>query len=361
MAAPGALFGSLIGPNFMSVGGALLSGFTTYAMAAQKACIDFRFMAKQTSDIYSVRLNWGTVTSAGTVQLRIETDSSGKASGSLYDANASYNITPASGIQTYTFSTPPNTGLVVGNEYHVLLITTVAGTTQTLTAYSPSGFGVGYPCNALTASDGTTRTNLAEVTNSVPVCSLVLSDGTEEVASFMPFYTTAISPIYTTNIVACKITTLSAIKVAGIRAVGQITGTPADALVIDIRDTANNRRTGMVVTLDKASLITGLESTTRPIQGLFPTPISLPPGTYYICFASSGSADSSNCWKLSNATFLNSACVGNPRLSTSTNSGTTMTDSTTAQAAAWLVEDVDVACTGGGLGVLGGPMQVSMG
>ena len=39
MAAPGALFGSLIGPNFMSVGGALLSGFTTYAMAAQKACI----------------------------------------------------------------------------------------------------------------------------------------------------------------------------------------------------------------------------------------------------------------------------------------------------------------------------------
>ena len=365
MANPGALFGGYIGPDpllYMQAG--------NYSLASANACIAWRFMAKQTLDIYSVRLYWNANSSAPAMTLGIQTitTSTGKPSGSLYDANATITFTPTqTGVVTYTFSTPPSTGLTVGTEYAVVLTTGAAsGTTSNICGWvNPSQYPLlsRYPHVTLY---GASFAALAESQNRSGVLSLVLSDGTEEVASFVPYGAYSASAIYGTTIAAQKITFLTSVSIAGIQAQMNKNGTPAGDLNASIyaagSNTLGSQVSGTSVTANHTSLGGLGAGSLSSARFNFPAPVTLTAGTYYIVFASSGSANSSNCWQLYSGAFLNSACVGSERLSTSTNSGTAMSDSTTAVAAVWLIQNVDVAASGGsGLGVLGGPMQVSMG
>jgi hypothetical protein len=278
------------------------------------------------------------------VQFRIETvdATTGKPTGTLYDANAVINVTPALGIQTYTFATLPTTGLIVGNEYAVVALTTVAGTTQTIrSSVTNTGYSK-YPTIVLTAADGTTRTNFAEVGGSVPCLSLVNESNIDQAGQFAPFSTTVSNAFFGANTWASSLITISnPIKVASIRFQQSKAGTPAGDIRIRILDRSNNLIPNSTLTIDKDSLLTA--STSRGHEKMFPTIISLPAGTYRVVFDSATSVDSSNCFNLSSGTFLNANAVSSGhRLSTSTDGGVTWTDSTTDQAAVWLgLDDLD--------------------
>lgn len=356
MPAPGAQFGSMVGVNSVL---AILasSGATTYAMAALNTGFCVRFTATSTNDIKSARIFWSSVSAPGTngITLRIETidKATGKPSGTLYDANATITFTAASGIQTYTFATTPTTGLVVGDEYAIVLLTVVAGTTQTLGAYSSSAFLSTYPTIVLTAADGTTRTNFAEVASSIPMLSLIDDLDIEIPEAFLPFQTTTGTVQYvfsTTNFVAQKFIINSTQNIAGVACMLIRTGTPAGDLRIRIFDSSNNVISGTTVTIDKDSL---LNVTNRRIIIIFPAVVALIADTYRIVFDSSGSANSSNAFGLRPCSFLNSACVNPWRLSTSSDAAS-WTDSTTAQVAVWLLLDNFVAGGGGGGKLIGG-------
>src|SRR5262249_33821229 len=137
-------------------GVSIAPGATTFAMANLNTGYCARFMANDARDVASVWINWSTVSSPGTVQVRIETidATTGKPSASLYDATATVNITPSAGWQQATFASLPTTGLTAGTEYALVLLTTVAGTTQTLRAYLTASGSGSFPAAALTAADG---------------------------------------------------------------------------------------------------------------------------------------------------------------------------------------------------------------
>src|SRR3990167_5084146 len=286
MPVPGAQFGSLIGPTIRLNSG----GGVTYAMAALNTGWCSRFTATSTNDIKSVRLSWSGVSSPGTngITLRIETvdATSGKPTGTLYDANATITFTAAVDIQTYTFATLPTTGLTVGNSYAIVLLTVVAGTTQTLYAHSTITGLASYPDLVLTAVDGTTRTNFAEVSGSSPYCSLVDENDSEIPGAFLPFYTYTIPTAHfysTTNYVAQKFIINTSINIAGVSAILIRTGTPAGDVRVRIFDSSNNVISGTTLTIDKDSL-TGVNA--KRIVVLFPSVVTLTLGTYRIVFDS---------------------------------------------------------------------------
>lgn len=306
---------------------------STYAMAPSGTGWCARFTAKNTQDIKSVILAWSAVSAPGTVQLRIETidPATGKPTGTLYDSNAEINnIVPALNAQTYTFSVQPSAGLTAGNEYAILLLTTSAGTTQSLRAYSYMQDIQSYPTIALTAADGTTRSNFSEVAGATPMASIIWEDNTQESVGLCPYYVAVNNNVYTTNAAAVKIVLPTQQQIAGVFGWLSRTGTPSGDLRVRLFDSSNNVVTNTTKTLNKNSLMTQLAARKR-VQVLFENPITLSAGTYRIVWDSPSSVNSSNSWNLTSSTFLSSNAVPNNfRLSTCPDVGTPVwTDSST--------------------------------
>lgn len=343
MASPGAIFGSKLGVERSVV---RMISMTTFAMSALNTGWCGRFTALSTLDIKSVTLVWSAVASVGVVQLRIETidATNGKPTGNLYDASAFFNITPVAGTQTYTFATLPTAALVAGTEYALVLLTTTGGTTQTLSSHLIlANFPAYYPTALLTAANGTTRTNFAESSGSIPVASFIMEDNTEEDLGFLA-YTGVLtsSNVFTTNAFALKVVLTRAETVAGVFIDNIIkTGTPAGDLRIRIFNSSDATVSGTDRTVDKDSLSTGIS-----VQGgliRFFTPVTLATGTYRVVFTSPSSANSSNCWSFRAMNFISAASVPANFWSSVTTDITATpivwTDSTAAQAAVSLLLD----------------------
>ena len=326
--------GSVIGPN-LNVMGLNIGGFTTYAMASLNTGYCARWKALSTGDIKSVRLNWNSVTAPGVVRIRIETvdATTGLPSGTLYDANATYDVTPAAGVHTYTFATLPTTGLTVNNYYAVVLLTTTAGTTQTLEAYPPpNGLSAVYPVNVLTAADGTTRTNFAVVGAAVPMVSLVLEDDTEPENGFCIFGTrTSSLNMYGTRSAGALFTINAPISLEGYFVPVVITGTPADDLRCRVIDMNNNTITGTDVTVDKDFI-----TQSRRHEFRLPASVKLKAGTYRAVLDSSGSAVGNNYTFRYMTLWNTSATIPNFRYTSSTD-GTTWTDVSNSAGAPYLM------------------------
>lgn len=256
------------------------NGMAGVALAALNAGYVARFRAQDTRDVKSVLMRWTSVSAAGTVQLRIETidATTGKPSGTLYDANATKSFTPTSGNQIVTFDTLPTTGLVPGDEYALLLLTTTGGTTMTLGGYNASQYLARLPAAALTASDGTTRSNFSEVASSRPTIGFIMEDDAYELFGFLPPYTSGL------------VTTCYAARAAGVKFVLSTPtevwgmgyspfyrgGTPTGNFRSRIYDASDNILAEE--TADKDSLTNAhARSLLLPIQD---APLLLPAGTY---------------------------------------------------------------------------------
>lgn len=340
-------------------GGALL-----FAMAAANSCFAVRFRARTTKDIKTVRVKWDTVTAGGIVEVRIETieatTNPAKPTGTLYDANATAQFNPPSttGFQAATFGTLPTTGLVVGTEYAVVLLTTTLGTTHNLIAHFSDNHDSVYPSIVLTATDGSisgspaSRANMAEVTYSIGCISIVYEDNTEEDLMVNPWGTNAFGTnnIFSTTTASAKMVTSGTLKMDGVWGQMNKAGTPADNLTAKVYESDGTTLVAnTTVTLDKDSL--GSIGNRRVIFP-FNSPIQFSAGTYYITFSSPSSANSSNCYTLRSATFHSAAGVAAHRLSTS-GAG----DSTTEMASAgFLINDVVAGGSGGAGALLGGKL-----
>lgn len=352
MAVPGATFGGLIGPE-RAAAHLAQGGITGYAMAALDAGFAARFVALSTKDIASVTLRWGTVTAAGTITLRIETvdATTGDPTGTLYDANAVITgIVPTSGVQTYTFSSVPTTGLTVGTQYAVVLITTAAGTTHSLAAHTTGVVPSRYPIIVSTTATAVTRSTFAEITQSCPCLAFTMDDATVEDCGLLPYANNSTFTVYGTRAAALKIVLTRSESVAGVevRAV-TYTGTPAGDFRLRILDSSDAAVAGTTVTADKDSLPNIANS---GIVMRLPVPVTLTSGTYRVVIDSASSANASNCWTVSAATFLLSGAVPSAfRFSTTTDvtagPPVTWTDSTTDIPGIALILDSQVAGTSG--------------
>lgn len=319
MAAPGQFARSVFPFDFVVTSAANAGGFpTTVTMATLNNGYFARFMATDTRDIASVYIKWSAVTAAGTVQVRIETidATTGKPSGSLYDASAAVSVTPTLGWQICTFASLPTAGLVAGTEYAVVVLTTVGGTTQTIAAYYTTST---LPGVVGSASDGTTRSNFAELGSGSawPILSFVMEDSVEESLGCCPYGTSDITKnLFGTVGSGSKITvpTGMTFSVVGID-IGSITrvGTPAGDLRLRIFS-GNSAVTGTTVTVDKDSLA---NVNNKRIRVPFAA-VSLASGTYRIIADSASSANSSNCWRINTATARTASLVPSSSVATST-------------------------------------------
>ncbi len=329
-------------------------GITTYAMASLNTGYSARFQATDVRDIYSVWINWATVTAAGAVTLRIETSdtSTGKPSGNLYDANATKAFTPTVGWQQVTFSTPPSTGLTAGNEYHLVLLTTTGGTAHTLNAYNVlANLSEASPAIALTAADGTTRSNFAVVTASRPIGSIVFSDSSEECLALCPYAATTSFAVYGTRSAGMKFITTNALKISGVRIHKPTKNGSPDDFRVRILDSANALVTGASVTLPKVSIVTG-----RSVWAIFPAVVTLAAGTYRVLIDAPAHATSSgNEYVVLASTVRSTATMpggATPNFvltsTTDVTAGTpSWTNSTVDEAAIGLIVDAQVAISSG--------------
>jgi len=335
------------------------SGSTSYTMSSLNNGWSARFQARSTADITSVRVRWSSVSTPGDVTVRIETDDgTGKPSGTLYDANAVLSAqVPSTGGgaagQLFTFASAPTTGRTVGNLYHLVIITTTNGGTHQITSYTSRTRPQSLPAVVLTAADATTRSNFAEVANSVPLVVLGLEDATFESLGegVSPYATVTSQPIYGTNGVALKVTTVVTMSVSGVAMAGlEKTGTPADNLRVRIFDTSNNTISGASVTIDKDALLTSLS--TNGATAYFPGAVSLPAGTYRIVLDCASCANSSNCWNIDAAVAMNaSASPSGFLLSTSADLSTWSDTSGSVLAMSLMVENITAG--GGNTYVIG--------
>jgi hypothetical protein len=285
MAANGRFFRSMWGADAFVYASQFIP--TTVAMASLNSGWCGRFTAQGTRDVKSVWVRWSTVTAPGTVQLRIETvdATTGKPTGTLYDANAVLSFTPSSGAQQLTFATPPTTGLVDGTDYAVVLLTTVGGTALTLYSHTSTALTAGaYPAIVLTAADGTTRTNFAEVSNATPAAfSFVYSDNSEEVpGGWTPYYQNNSDSVYGTNAGGMKfiIPANVTFNVAGVELFNASpTGTPL-SLRARIWDSTN---TIIATRVANQKMMTGYTGNKRA-RFMFASPVALVGGTYRAMF-----------------------------------------------------------------------------
>ena len=349
MPALGKLNGSEIGAHrghyVHAIGGGF---FTTFAMAGINSGWAARFIPKDARDVLKVRVNFALVTAPGTIRCRIETDdggATGKPSGTLVDANATIDFTPAAGWNTLTFATPPTAGFTPGASYYVVLLTTVGGTTMTLNSSQAEGT---YPTVVLTAADGTTRTNFAEVASGTPVLSLEFEDGVEEADSFCPYGSLAALATHGTNSSGMKFTLQVADKFAGVRWIHLRSGTPAGDLAWTIYDSSNAPVSGATVSIDKDALV---NSSARVCKVMFPAPVTLPAGTYRVLARSSGSASSANGFDIRGIPHRDALLVPDNMCQTTTTdiaAGTpTFTDTAANLACVSLIRDEDVTASGG--------------
>jgi len=334
---------------------ATVNGATTFAMAALNSCVAHRFMALDSRDIKGAYVYFASVTSAGTVQLRIETidPATGKPTGTLYDANASKSFTPAAGWQFVQFDTLPTTGMTAGTEYALVLITTGTGTTHTLRAYvvltAPLVF---YPSLALTATDGSTRSNLTEVANSIPHPSIVFEDDAEESLGFSLTTTTATFSIYGTRAAGIWFDLVASLKVLGVEAFLIKSGSPGDVRAKIFSSAGTLIATSLTVDKD---ILAGLSSSRRVLFH-FASAVTLAAGSYRVVIEQvDHTTTSGNNYTLSGLQYRSASCRPTGYMRTETtniDAGTVVwTDSGTYDAYSLCVglrvADV-VAASGGG-------------
>lgn len=352
-------FGGRWGPSD-HVAALILSGVNNYTMSSLNNGWSARFQAKTTADITSVRVRWTSVSAAGQVTVRIETDDgAGKPSGTLYDANAVLTAqvpSTAGGAagQLFTFSSAPTTGLTAGSLYHVVIITTTAGTTHSLTSYVVRQRPQSLPSNVLTASDATTRSNFTEVANATPIVVLGLEDSTFESLGdgLLPYATSTTQVIHGTNGVALKATTTVSMSVVGIALPGvSKTGNPAGDLRVRIFDTGNSTVSGASITLDKDAISTNIS--TSGLIALFPGTVTLPAGTYRVVLDCASCANSSHCWNANAAVSINSSASPSGFLLSTSSDLSSWSD--TAGSVPGMSLMIENATGGGGsAGVIGG-------
>ncbi len=350
------LLGSRIGAPQITGSYAQLGAITTVAMATLDNGWDARFAADSVLDVIAVTMSWGSITAAGQVTVRIETDDgTGKPSGTLYDAAAVMTAqTPSAGNKTYTFAVAPTTGMTIGTIYHVLIITTTGGTTMTLNSHTASATVTTMPTSVLTGASVTTRSNFAVVANSTPAIMLTRTGGGFTAFSVMtvPFGSTfTTSNIFTTNAVAAKITTQGTLSVTGY-VIDNITlvGAPAGDLRIRLFDGADAVVAGSTVTVDKDTVVTA-----KGIKVPLGTAISIAAATYHVVLDSASSADNTHCYALKSPIAFDATAIPNSIVSTGTLDGSgnlsgAWSDATTSHApVALLIDGVTNSAAGGGI------------
>lgn len=333
MGAPSRLFGAVYGPMIPEISNHNGNGGpNAVSIRTLDAGVCVRFTATKARAITAARVRWFGA-GGGTITMRIETidATTGKPTGTLYDANAVLTgISPSSGSsgQLHTFASAPTTLLTPGVEYGVVFICTAAGT-QDL-GYGPWLLTSSntLPNCILTTTTAATRSSFAEIGNSTPLIVFTLDDGSEESFEGFPWTTPTSFACYGTRAAGVKFTIPAGMSMSfsGIRNAASRTGTPAGDLRLRILDAANTVVAS--VTSDKDSL-TNLS--TRSGLSLFVNgPITLRSGTYRLVIDSASSVDASNCWSLLGVTVLGSGSqLPAGFVGTTTTDGTSWTDSTT--------------------------------
>lgn len=275
---------------------------TGYAMAGLNAGWAARFTATDSKDVKAVKVNWSSVSAPGAVTLRIETvdATTRKPTGTLYDAAAvKAGITPAAGWQTIAFDSPPTAGLTAGAEYAAVILTTTAGTTQTLRSYWLSA---SYPNVVLTAADGTTRSNFAEVNASNPVITFVMEDDQEYRMRCFPWSAKNLTACYANRAAGSKfvVPAGTVLDIAGVLCEGIIrVGTPTGNLRARVLNASDALVTGADGTADRASLANVGGSGSRRVVVPFSSIVTLAAGTYRAVVNQDDSGStSSNYWGL---------------------------------------------------------------
>lgn len=284
------------------------SGAATFAMAASGAGFAAAFMAADAQAVYGGWVNWSSASSPGTVQVSLETFSAGVPGGlGSYDANAQVSITPAAGWQQFTFATPPTTALVPGNLYALVLVTTGAGTTQTLRGYTSTA---NWPTEALSTATGGTRSSFAKISNSAaPIATLVLADGTESTGGLCPWATSAAYSVYLNRAAGMQFTPGGPISFRGyVISNLSIVGSPS-SLNVAVRDASGGVVSGTATTVPTAQLQT---ATTRI---WLPAAVTLQAGTYYVSIDQGNNGTAGNCYQMPaaigrSASVIPSAFVG---------------------------------------------------
>lgn len=350
MPTTGAIFGSRFGGDRRGAYIANNNGVVSYTAIGTTldAGVAFRFTALSTKDVKSVRIYWVNAATPKAVLLTVETigTATGKPTGTLYDANASFSIaTPTVGVQTYTFATPPTTGLTVGVEYAIVLANTGGAGSQSIGLYiNETGYGQA-PTAVMSGTNITTRSNLTVISNGTPPCSIIWDDDTEDAVGFMPFYSYTTNAVYGARGVGMLFTTPIAFNVAGFYMEGvNIVGTPAGALRFRLFDASNNTISGTTVSVNPAS------ASSRAFVVQLPAVISLPAGTYRLVVDSADSTIT-NGWSIRSIKFMHANAVPNNfRLTSCLDIGApSWTPSTTDNMVAGLLLDDIPTAAGGGL------------
>lgn len=357
--------GSILGPSTTNIFRTINTNaaLNTFAMAALDAGFCARHDARSTLDVKAVKLIWNAVnmTDPGTFTLRYETidATTGDPTGTLYDASAVITgVTPATAgtVQTITFAVLPTAGRTIDTMYGVVLITDNAATTMTLRSHIATG---GNGAVALTTATAVTRSSFAPVNQSTPAVILVMEDDSEEVMDMCP-YSGAIATVdvYGADLAAAaKFTLLTSQSIAGVFIQGlAVVGSPAGDVRVRILDTSNALVTGASKTLDKDYVTLNAVA----LSAFFSAPVTLPSGTYRVVIDSTGSANSSNCFRTRSLTVISATAMGGGFMeSTTTNMSTTFTwtDSTTVVSGLGLILAVDVAAGVAIPGNMSGGMQ----
>lgn len=331
----------------------LLNGADTQNMYTLNNASCYRFHATTTKDVKSVNISWYNIVGGPpTMNLSIEPITDGKPTGTPYDAAAtkSFNPSAAATWQTVTFDTLPTTGMTVGNEYGIVIINTANNgcTNATIRHYMAVS---GYPITAMYAADGTTRANLAEVgsSGSIPVCTLVFDDDTEESLGMFPFAVTNTAfLIYGADRWVGSLITVPTgiqIKVRGIY-VNYVSGsgTPASRGDLRVRILDSTNGVELTRTFDRDSL----QSLQYKRMEVIFEPVTLAAGTHRVVLDSSGS-DVTNNWtfkgcQASSSKFVPSSCIWTSCTDGST--GPTWSNDSTVFSPISLLLD-DISSTGG--------------
>ncbi|AMV24588.1 hypothetical protein VT84_09345 [Gemmata sp. SH-PL17] len=250
---------------------------TTFVMTGTDVGWAARHKARSVRKPKGVWINWATpLTSPNTVTLRYETtDSNGKPSGTLYDANATKDFTPSAGWQFVQFDVLPTTARTVGGRYCVVLIT--AGSSTALSLRSSISVNTS-PVAPLTTTTASTRSSFA-VVSAAPICALVLDDDSIVTEGMCPYAVSGTTQqIYGTRAVGFEFTLLAPAVLDGIDAGAMsVTGTPSDLLAKIY--SGSTPVSGAVSTNLFADILA--TSNTRQGRLLFDSgPVTLQPGTY---------------------------------------------------------------------------------
>ncbi len=277
-----------MGPMGLQAGTAAAS--YTFNTATTNAGWAARFIAENSLDIWSVWINWATVTTPGTFTVRIETDQPGYPSGALYSANAAITtVTPTANWQQVTFASHPTGGLTIGTTYYVVLIIDAGAGTMTLRSSLAQNNSPGL---LLTTNSASTRSSFAE-SAVTPIFSLGMSDGSD----YCPLHATpwatvnnTAAQIFGTNAYGMAFTVDNPTTIIGayLNSV-QRAGTPTGNLRGQIFDSTGVLVSGLTCTANLSD-ITAINN--RRCTLPFPATV-LQAGTYWLLFDQTDHASTS--------------------------------------------------------------------